>query len=262
LDGSLIVVYGIKFVKRTHDPKHWQRPPRLPHRHMNMFVPSRTNFLMVLSAALSFACLPAFAQLAGVSATPVGTPITTSAIVQPALADVQSCISGLNIARWKAPNEVRNAAQQNAASIQRDLTNTLPSLLSQVDASPGVVPPAFSLYRNIDALYDVLLRVYETASLAAPQNELDAVYSALQKLEAARTQLGDAILNASQEREAQLVKLQAALQAAATVQAPATPAKTAVVDDGPATTPPVKKKKKPPAKPPASGSTAAPAPGG
>src|SRR5271157_5856450 len=86
LDGSLIVVYGIKFVKRTHDPKHWQRPPRLPHRHMNMFVPSRTNFLMVLSAALSFACLPAFAQLAGVSATPVGTPITTSAIVQPALA--------------------------------------------------------------------------------------------------------------------------------------------------------------------------------
>jgi hypothetical protein len=178
------------------------------------------------------------------------------------LADVQRCISDLNIARWKAPTEVRNAAQQNVSSIQRDLANTLPSLLSQADASPGAVPQAFTVYRNIDALYDVLLRVNETASLAAPQNESDALYSALQKLESARRQLGDTIFNASQEREAQVVKLQAAVKAATAVQAPATPAKTAVVDDGPATTPPVKKKKKPAAKPPATDSTSAPAPSG
>jgi len=225
---------------------------------MDMFVPTRTSFATVLSAALFLAYLPALAQPAAVSATPIAQPMLTSAIVQPALGDVQRSISGLNIARWKAPSEVRNAAQQNAASIQRDLTNTLPALLSQADASPGVVPPAFSVYRNIDALYDVLLRVNETALLAAPQNESDTLYSALQKLEAARKQLGDTILTASQEREAQLVKLQAAVNAATAVQAPATPAKTAVVDDGPATTPPVKKKKKPAAKPPA----AAPAPSG
>jgi hypothetical protein len=229
---------------------------------MNMFVTSRTSFLAVLSAAFFFASVPALAQPASVAAAPVSTPITTSAIVQPALADVQRCISDLNIARWKAPNEVRNAAQQNASSIQRDLANTLPSLLSQADASPGAVPQAFTVYRNIDALYDVLLRVNETASLAAPQNESDALYSALQKLESARRQLGDTIFNASQEREAQVVKLQAAVKAATAVQAPATPAKTAVVDDGPATTPPVKKKKKPAAKPPATDSTSAPAPSG
>ncbi len=225
---------------------------------MDMFVPTRVSFPTVLSAALFLAYLPALAQPAAVSTTPIAQPMLPSAIVQPALSDVQHSLSGLNIQRWKAPSEVRNNAQQNAASIQRDLTNTLPSLLGQADASPGAVPPAFSVYRNIDALYDVLLRVNETALLAAPQSESDALYSALQKLEAARTQLGDTIFTASQEREAQLVKLQAAVNAASTVQAPATPAKTAVVDDGPATTPAVKKKKKPAAKPP----TVAPAPSG
>jgi len=224
---------------------------------MDMFTPSRASFLTVLSAALFVGTVPAFAQSASGEGTPVSTPITASAIVQPALGDVQQCLSDLNIARWKAPSEVRNAAQQNAASIQRDVANTLPSLLSQADASPGVVPPVFSVYRNIDALYDVLLRLSETAVLAAPQKESDALYSSLQKLEAARTRLGDTILSASQEREAQLVKLQAAVKAATAVQAPATPAKTAVVDDGPAATPTVKKKKKPAAKPPATGSPAA-----
>ncbi len=229
---------------------------------MDMFVPSRTSFLTVFSALLFAASLPALSEQVAVSATPASAPVTVSSIVQPALSDVQYCISKLNIQRWKAPNEVRNAAQQNEASIQRDLTSTLPSLLSQADASPHGVPPAFSVYRNIDALYDVLLRLNETAVLAAPQNESDALYSSLQKLEAARTALGDEILSTSQERETQLVKLQAAVNAAAAVQAPVTPAKSAVVDDGPATTPSVKKKKKPAAKPPAAGSTAAPAPSG
>src|SRR5271156_491586 len=153
---------------------------------MDMFVPSRTRLLTVLSAIFFVASSPALAQQATVPVMPASPPLTASSIVQPALSDIQYCISKLNIQRWKAPNEVRNAAQQNEASIQRDLTSTLPPLLSQADASPLVVPPAFSVYRNIDALYDVLLRLNETAVLAAPQNESDALYSSLQKLEAAR----------------------------------------------------------------------------
>jgi len=180
------------------------------------------------------------------------TRATVSTMVQPALSNVQHSISGLNISRWKAPGEVRGAAQQNAASIQRDLTDTLPGLLTQADAAPGTVSPSFAVYRNIDALYDVLLRVYQTASLAAPQGEADSLRSALQQLEAARRQLGDTILNDSKEHEAQLVQLEAALKAAKETHQEAAPAKTTVVDDGP--TPPPKKKKKPAAKPSSSGS--------
>jgi len=186
------------------------------------------------------------------------TPIPSSSIVQPVLTEVQRSISALNIPRWKAPGEVKNAAQQNTASIQRDLSDTLPGLLSKADATPNAVPPAFLVYRNIDALYDVLLRVSQTASLAAPQTEADGVFSALSKLESARSQLGDAIFNASQQREDQVVNLEAAVRAAAQAQAQAPPPKASVVDDGPTPPPPAKKKKKPAAKPPATSTPAGP----
>jgi hypothetical protein len=227
---------------------------------MDMSATQRMSFLTLLSAGLLVASLSAFAQPASSLGTPAATPMTASTIVQPALTDVQRSLTALNIARWKAPGEVRNAAQQNATSIQHDLTDTLPSLLSHADASPGAVPSNFSVYRNIDALYDVLLRVYSTASLAAPQNESDALFASLQRLESARSQLGDAILGASQEREAEVVKLQAAVKAAtAQAQAQPAPAKSTVVDDGPTATP-AKKKKKPAAKPPASSTAPPPAP--
>jgi hypothetical protein len=230
----------------------WQLPGSLPHRQMDMSRPVRVRFAASWLAILLVVGLSASAQPASGPATNVAPSVTVSSIVQPALDEVQRSVSALNIARWKAPTDVRSIAQQNANSILRDLANTLPGLLTQADASPGSVSPSFSVYRNIDALYDVLLRVYGTAYLAAPQNEADSLGSALQRLEAARSQLGDSILSDSREHEAQLIQLQAALKAAAAQQAPPPPPKTSVVDDGPAATPAPKKKKKPAPKPPAS----------
>ena len=215
-------------------------------------------------ATLSMFCIAGLAACQSVYAQPAQAPpaavtIPSSAIVQPAMTEVQRSISALNIPRWKAPGEVKNAAQQNAGSIQRDLSDTLPGLLSKADAAPATVPPAFAVYRNIDALYDVLLRVCGTAALAAPQGEADALFSSLNKLEDARRQLGDAILNASQQREDQVVKLEAAVRAAAAAaQAQAPPPKTTVVEDGAAPPPPTKKKRKPAAKPPAAPPPAGP----
>jgi hypothetical protein len=193
---------------------------------------------------------PASGTQPGASPSSVVPP---SGIVQSALAEVQSSTSALNISRWKAPSEVREQAQENVDSIQRDLGNTLPGLLTQADAAPGSVPPTFAVYRNVDALYDVLLRVSETADLAAPSSEAASVASALQKLESARSQLGDAIMQTSQRHEAQIVALQAAAKKAP-VAAAAGKTDT-VVDDGPAKTSTSTKKKtaqkKPASKPPA-----------
>jgi hypothetical protein len=187
---------------------------------------------------------------------------SVSAMVQPALLDVQRTVGSLNTGRWKAPSEVRAAADRNLSSIQRDVTETLPGLLTQADAAPGSVPPVFAVYRNIDALYDVLLRVNQTAVLAAPDNDASALASALDRLESVRKQLGDTIVASAQDRETQIVKLQAAVKAAAAAPPPAPP-KTTVVDDGPQAAPAVKKKRKttpsPAAKPapanPGSGTT-------
>lgn len=157
-----------------------------------------------------------------------------SAILQPALSNVQGVTSALDISRWKAPGSVREASQQDVNSIQRDLGNTLPSLLAQADSAPDSVPLSFAVYRNLDALYDVLLRVSETADLAAPEEEADSVAASLRKLETARAALGDAILHASQRHEAQIVALQSEIRA---VRATPPPQKREiVVDDGPAGT--------------------------
>lgn len=190
------------------------------------------------------ACLPATAQSA--AATP--TVVAPSSILQPALSEVQSSTANLNISKWKAPGSVRQATQQNVDSIQNDLGRTLPSLLSSADAAPASIPPSFSVYRNIDALYDVLLRVSETADLAAPESEASSVADALQRLEDARRQLGDMLLNMCQRQEGQMVALMAAARTAKSSSAAERHA--TVIDDGPTPTT-TKTKKKAPAKKPA-----------
>jgi hypothetical protein len=180
--------------------------------------------------------------------TPAATSVSST--VRPALAQVGQALGGISIRRWKAPNEVKSAADQDVQSIQKDLSGTLSGLLDQADAAPGSVPAAFAVYRNVDALYDTLLRVVLTANLAAPDNEVNSLQAALSSLESARGSLGDSILNTSQSQTAELVRIRTALSRAAV--APKPPVTTTVVDDGPATSASKSKKsttKKPAAKP-------------
>jgi hypothetical protein len=166
------------------------------------------------------------------SAAPATPPAATvSGTLRPALTQVGQALSSLSIKRWKAPNEVKSAADQDVTSIQRDLNGTLATLIEQADAAPGSVPPAFAVYRNVDALYDTLLRVVLTANLAAPDNEASALQAALSSLESARSQLSESILNNSQAQQAELVRIRTALAHAAAVQR--APVTTTVVDDGP-----------------------------
>ncbi len=206
--------------------------------------------LSTISIALSLAAPKCFSQV-GVTTppqqnqpAPAQVAPKPSDILHPALSQVSQTMVSLNISRWKAPGEVRGATQQNVDSIQRDLNGTLPGLLATADATPGSVFAVFPVYRNIDALYDVLLRVSQTAMLAAPENEANSVNDALSKLESARSDLGNSILNNSKSNEAEVVRLRASIQQAAAVQA-AAPPKTTIVNDGPATPAPTTKKRKP-----------------
>jgi len=175
---------------------------------------------------------------------PADGSASVSSTLRPALAQVGQTLGSLSIKKWKAPNEVRSAADQDVGSIQRDLNGTLAGLLQQADAAPGSVPQAFAVYRNVDALYDTLLRVVLTANLAAPDNEVSALQSALSSLEGARASLGESILNSSQAQQTELVRIRTALSKSAA--APAPPAKTTVVDDGPASSTKTKKPTKKP----------------
>jgi hypothetical protein len=111
--------------------------------------------------------------------------------LRPALANVQTAIGNLNLSHWKASGTTRAAVQQDVASMQRDLITTLPGLMSQAEASgSAVLSPSFAVFRNLDALYDVLLRVTETAALAGSESDAGSLEDARAGLEDGRGKLG------------------------------------------------------------------------
>ncbi|MFY9747861.1 MAG: hypothetical protein WA891_09080 [Acidobacteriaceae bacterium] len=201
----------------------WQPLAAIKHRpHMSF-----TRLSMALLAATL--CWTVSAQSA-VPAAPAA--ISVSSTLRPALAQVGQSLNSISIRRWKAPSDVKSAADQDVTSIQHDLSGTLATLMDQADAAPASVPAAFAVYRNVDALYDTLLRVVLTANLAATDSEVNSLQAALSTLESARGTLGDSILNASQAQTSELVRIRTALARAAAV--PKAPPTTTVVDDGPA----------------------------
>jgi hypothetical protein len=187
---------------------------------------------------------PGAPTVPAVAPAPAGFQMTS---LRPALGNVQEAIAGLSIAHWKAPAETRAAIQQDVASMQRDLTTTLPSLMAQADAPAGNAPaalsPSFAVFRNLDALYDVLLRVTETAALAGPSSDASSLEDARAGLEDGRGKLGTWLLQSIGAQDAQIARARATVAPAAPAP-PAAPAKI-VVNDGPENPKPKKKKPAP-----------------
>ena len=146
-----------------------------------------------------------------------------------ASAHLRRTLTSVNVPKWKAPGDIRQTTASDVDSMQRDVSDTLPSLINTALADPAKISPAFSVYRNVDALYDVLLRVSETAQLAG-SNDARMLEEQRAALEDARTQLGAALVQSTQVQDAEVVHLRAAA-----VEAPPPPPAKTVVDDGPAT---------------------------
>ena len=143
----------------------------------------------MLTLVLAGGNWPAPAQAIPPAAAPGPAPIAS---LRTPLANLQTSMVRLNIGRWKVPGDVREHTQQDAASIQRDLTTTLPRLMAEAE-TPGnhaALLPAFAVFRNLDALYDVLLRVTETAALAGAGPDANSLEDARAGLEDGRAKLG------------------------------------------------------------------------
>lgn len=251
----------------------------------------RNPFLSLgLSSVLCTACLgqsgPSAAPAAGPAAAnpqystqgrPAGEPVSYVSLSQlngllGALEATSKTTQGdlvkLRIEHWKTDTASKKQALANVDSIQRNLQGALPAILAQLRATPEDVPATFKLYRNLDALYDVLGSVVEGAGAFGSKDDLQTLANDLNSFEGTRKQIAERIESLSAAKEAEIVRLRADLK---TAQAaiPATPPKKTVIDDNePAKKPAVKKKA--PAKPattpatttpakPAAGQTAAPA---
>ena len=218
----------LKLLHAQQTPPQTSKQPRpqTPHRAADMPVSRIPLAAAIVALAV---CLLVHTFASAQAAAPA--PSTVSTTIRPALSQVAQTLNSLSIRKWKAPNPVREEAIANVAAIQHDLNGTLANLLQQADAAPTSIPAAFAVYRNVDALYDTLLRVVETADMAAPDPEANQLEATLKTLESARASLGDAILTGTQNEQGEVVRLRTALASAAAQQREHP--KTSVIDDGP-----------------------------
>lgn len=179
---------------------------------------------LVLALAVAFPVTVAAAAQA--PATPAAPPST---LLRPALNAVSKAVNSLKADRWKR-GSVRDEATEDMGSILTDIQVHLPPLMSDADAAPTLVSRQVPVARNVDALYDVLLRVYDAARVAGPGDQVDALQQALATLSKARLALYDRMTQDSTAQEKQSADLRATVQKQtaqmATTQQPPAPCPT------------------------------------
>jgi len=217
----------------------------------------RQHFSQIFFSALLLVIVPGSALSAQAPSSPVATQTTSqttnqatpSQIMQPALQTLAQSLDTIRLDKWKGSNASRDETDTNISSIRRDLEQTLPPMLADADRAPDSITRVLPVFRNIGALYDVLLRVALVGRSSAPAPQSAALDQALTSLESSRRSLGDRLESTALVQEKQIGDLQVKLRAALAPPPPA-PA------PEPAPPPPVKKHK---ARPKASPKPATPA---
>jgi hypothetical protein len=161
----------------------------------------------------------------------------------------------LRIERWKADASYKKQSLSNSDSIHRNLQDALPGMIATLRNTPEDMPATFKLYRNLDALYDVLGTIVESTGAFGSKDDFQALSNDLSTFETTRKQVAERIETLSASKEAEIVRLRADLK---TAQAaiPVAPPKKIVVDDNEPVKKPAPAKKKPAAK---SGTSTTPA---
>jgi hypothetical protein len=160
----------------------------------------------------------------------------------------QADLAKLRIERWKTDGSTKKQTLANVDSIQRNLQGALPEIIGQLRGSPENLSATFKLYRNLDALYDVLGSVVESAGAFGPKDDFQAISNGLNAFEGSRRVLGERLENLTSAKENEIARLRTDLKAAQAA-IPATPPQKTVVDDTQPAKKPAPKKKVAPKKP-------------
>lgn len=189
------------------------------------------------------------ARPAASAAVPVAGPSNVSPLlvqIQAAARTTTADVSLLNIRKWKVANDVKGDAQTKAEAIQRNLTVALPTIVSQVQASPNDFAANFKLYRNLGVLYDVMSSLAESAGAFGSKNEFEPLATDLNRIDQARRALGERLEALASAKDAEIAGLHDQINAARAA-ASAQPKKIIVDEDDNGPKKPAKKstRKKP-----------------
>lgn len=169
----------------------------------------------------------------------------------------QDDLTRLRVEHWKTDANYKKQILSDTDSIERNLQEALPAIMTEVRNAPEDLPATFKLYRNLDALYDVLGSVTESAGAFGSKDNFQALSNDLSGFEGTRKALAQRIETLASAKESEIARLRTDLKAAQAAIPTAPPKKVIVDDTEPPKKPPVRKK--PRAKKPAS--TAKPATG-
>lgn len=152
--------------------------------------------------------------------------MTVYGMLKPALDTVQQTLDGLRLEKWKR-GTVREEAGANVTDIEKDLQTTLPPLVTEADGAHAAISKVLPVFRNIDALYDVLLRVVEASRVSAPAEQVIPLQESLISLGSARRKLAERLQESAIAQEKQIRDLRSTVEAqAAAARAVSPPATT------------------------------------
>jgi len=200
------------------------------------------------------------ASIAGAQIEPAGQQTVVAPVSYASLSQVTSLLgqleqqsqttqvdlAKLRIDRWKADSTSKKQAQSNVESVTRNLHDALPAIIGELRSAPESLVSTFKLYRNLDALYDVMGSVVESTGAFGSKDDFQILANDLTAIEGSRRSFADRMETLAGTKEVELTKLRSQIRTAQQASVPTNPKKV-VVDD---TETPKKPAKKAVPKPP------------
>ncbi len=169
-------------------------------------------FWMRIPTALALQAAPPASSQTTPQANPTPPAPDLNGSLRSALAQTGAAVNQVQIDRWKVSREWKGQLHSDANSIQQDLTTQLPGLFLAVQQSPAALQPQLSLMHNVDALYDVLVRITTAAGLAGGKTDAAILDNAVQQLESARKAAAGQLLQAASQQDRKITELQTRVQ--------------------------------------------------
>ena len=203
-----------------------------------------------LVRSLFVLCLLFGAISLGAQITPAPTPVPYASVSQlnSMLAQLEQTsqttqvdLAKLRVEKWKAESGFKRQALSNLDSVKRNLEGALPEIMTQLRNSPEDLAASFKLYRNLEALYDVLGNVTESAGAFGSKDEFQSLSNDLNAFERSRRAFADRMEQLTSSKESELTQLRTQVRTLQAATPPPPPKKTVVDDNEPKKPAPKKK---------------------
>ncbi len=136
-------------------------------------------------------------------AAPPPTDLNTLLLqIQQATSSANVNIGKLRIEKWKTDSQQKQQMQQVADSLQKNITNAVPGLISDVQTSRGGVLASFKLYHNLNVVYEFLSSMAEAAGAFGKKEEYQPLEGDATALDTVRQNLSTYIEQAAGKMEA------------------------------------------------------------